>query len=98
MMSRIQYDFAALGDLEGGLNAQFQRLEDLADQLKSQVATLDGNWRSPQAKLAYDDAQQNWDRVFAQSREHLFGMQRGVANARQVMSDTDQAIGRSFGV
>ncbi len=73
MSGRIKYDFAALGDLEGGLNAQFGRLEDLASQLKSQVAALDGNWRSPGAKQAYDAAQQNWDRVFMQAREQLLG-------------------------
>ncbi|MDF3282335.1 WXG100 family type VII secretion target [Gordonia sp. N1V] len=97
MSGRIKYDFAALGDLEGGLNAQFGRLEDLASQLKSQVAALDGNWRSPGAKQAYDAAQQNWDRVFIQAREQLLGIQRGVTNARTVMNETDTSIARGFG-
>lgn len=97
MSGRIKYDFAALGDLEGGLGAQFHRLEDLAAQLKTQVAALEGNWRSPGAKQAYDAAQQNWDRVFAASRDQLLGIQRGVNNARTVMNETDSTIARGFG-
>ncbi|MGW0039069.1 WXG100 family type VII secretion target [Gordonia desulfuricans] len=96
MSGRIQYDFAALGDLQGGLNNQFQRLEDLAAQLKRQVAALDGNWRSPAAKSAYEQAQQHWDQVFAQSREQLVGLGRGVGNARNVMHETDSMIARRF--
>ena len=76
-MSRISYDFAGLGDLSGGLGGQFQRLDDLAGQLKRQVAALETSWRSPQAKAAYDEAQMNWDRIFVNSREQLQGMQRG---------------------
>ncbi|MEP9393699.1 MULTISPECIES: WXG100 family type VII secretion target [Gordonia] len=97
MSGRIRYDFGALGDLEGGLGAQFNRLEDLASQLKTQVAALDGNWHSPAAKQAYDQAQQTWDRVFSGSREQLLGIQRGVTNARTVMADTDSTIARGFG-
>lgn len=97
MSGRIKYDFASLGDLGARLQAEFQTLEDLAGQLKSQVASLDGNWRSPQAKQAYEQAQQNWDRTFAQAREQLLGINRGVGNARSVMSDTDRSIASGFG-
>ena len=38
MNGSINYDFAALGDLSGGLRAAFTRLEDLNSQLKAQVA------------------------------------------------------------
>lgn len=96
-MSRISYDFAGLGDLSGGLGAQFQRLDELATQLKNQVAALDSSWRSPQAKAAYELAQQNWDRVFASSREQLLGLQRGVVNASNVMRETDRSIASGFG-
>lgn len=96
MNGSINYDFAALGDLSGGLRAAFTRLEDLNSQLKAQVAALDGNWNSQQAKAAYVDAQGVFDRIFTQSRDSLTALEQGVSNASRVMQDTDAAIGTGF--
>lgn len=95
-MSQINYDFAALGDLSSGLLGAFNRLEDLNSQLKAQVASLDGNWNSVDAKTAYVDAQQSFDRIFTQSRDALLSLQSGVTNASRVMSETDSGIARGF--
>ncbi|GAA14072.1 WXG100 family type VII secretion target [Gordonia alkanivorans] len=92
----INYDFAALGDLSSGLGRAFQQLDDQNTQLKNQVAALDGNWNSAQAKAAYIEAQANFDRAFAQSRERLMALQNGVTNASRTMSDTDSSIASGF--
>lgn len=96
-MGHIEYNFASLGDLSGNLHAEFGRLSDLADELKRQVHSLDSSWSSTTAKVAYEEAQANWDRVFLQSRDHLLGLHRGVQNASNTMSELDGAIGRGFG-
>ncbi|MBD0860861.1 WXG100 family type VII secretion target [Gordonia sp. zg691] len=96
MTGSINYDFAALGDLSGGLRAAFTHLEDLNGQLKAQVAALDGNWNSQQAKGAYLEAQAAFDRIFMQSRDSLNQLEHGVSNASRIMQDTDSAIGSGF--
>ena len=63
---------------------------------KAQVAALDGNWNSQQAKAAYVDAQGAFDRIFTQSRDSLTALEQGVSNASRVMQDTDAAIGTGF--
>ena len=98
MSGQINYDFASLDDLSGGLLAAFNRLEDLNGQLKTQVAALHDNWNSVQAKQAYTDAQNSFDRVFSASRDQLMGLKQGVSNASRVMSDTDASIGQGFRV
>ncbi|ATD71894.1 MULTISPECIES: WXG100 family type VII secretion target [Gordonia] len=92
----INYDFAALGDLSGGLQRAFSELDALNTQLKNQIAALDGNWSSAEAKAAYLDAQMNFDRIFTQSRESLQSLQSGVSNASRIMSDTDSSIASGF--
>ncbi|MCH5642232.1 MULTISPECIES: WXG100 family type VII secretion target [unclassified Gordonia (in: high G+C Gram-positive bacteria)] len=96
MSGQINYDFASLGDLSSGLLAAFNRLEDLNGQLKTQVAALHGNWNSADAKQAYTEAQQNFDRIFTTSRDQLMALKTGVSNASRVMSETDSSIGQGF--
>lgn len=96
-MGQIEYNFAGLGDLSGNLQSEFTRLSDLADELKRQVHSLDAIWTSDIAKASYEQAQANWDRIFLQSRDQLFGLHRGVQNASNTMSELDGAIGRGFG-
>ncbi|MDL9936717.1 WXG100 family type VII secretion target [Gordonia sp. ABSL1-1] len=96
MSQPIRYDFASLGDLSGGLGASFERLETLNAQLKKQVASLGENWSSQDAKLAYDDAQARFDQIFANSREQLHGLKRGVQNASRIMAERDSTIGAAM--
>lgn len=96
MSDMIKYDFAGLDTLSGDINRQFQALEQLAGQLKGEVARLSGNWQSQTASEDYAQAQAHWDSLFGQAREQLNGLGRGVQNASNTMSDTDRAVGARF--
>ncbi len=92
----IRYDFAGLDTLSGDLRGQFQRLEELSGQLKRQVAALGSHWDSGGA-ASYQQAQAQWDRLFADARARLDGLGVGVSRAATHMRDTDIRVGRSFG-
>lgn len=97
-MSIIQYDFAALDTLTGDLNRNFARLEQLSGELRTQVNALASNWQSVQGAQAYQEAQQHWDRVFAESRTQLNGLSSAVSRASSTMGNTDMRVGRTFAV
>lgn len=93
--STIRYNFGSLEMLSSDLKAQFGRLEELSGQLKQQVGALAANWDSGGA-ASYQQAQFNWDRIFADARMRLNGLGTGVSNASTRMAETDQRVGRSF--
>lgn len=93
----IRYNFENLGTLAGDLKSQFARLEDLSGQLKRQVHSLSANWESGGA-ANYQNAQQHWDSLFADARLRLDGLGTGVTKASTRMHETDQRVGKSFGV
>lgn len=92
----IKYNFAALGTLSGELNTQFQALENLSGQLKSEVGKLGANWMSADGAQQYQTAQANWDRLFEELRMQLNGLGRGVQNASDSMHMADKSIGSTF--
>lgn len=92
----MRYHFASLDTLGGSLGAEVKHLDELSQNLKSQVAALGDHWQSQQAKAAYDEAQQHWDQVYQQAIEHLAGIHRGVNNAHDTMRDAEHMITRSF--
>ncbi|AUH68217.1 MULTISPECIES: WXG100 family type VII secretion target [Gordonia] len=93
----IRYDFASLGTLSGDLRGQFQRLEELSGQLKRQVTALAAHWDSGGA-ASYQQAQGNWDRIFADARARLDSLGTGVAKAATHMRETDVRVGKTFAV
>ncbi|MEZ5210081.1 MULTISPECIES: WXG100 family type VII secretion target [unclassified Gordonia (in: high G+C Gram-positive bacteria)] len=93
----IRYNFENLGTLSGDLKNQFAQLEQLSGQLKKQVHSLAANWESGGA-VDYLAAQQRWDSLFADARTRLDGLGTGVAKASTRMHETDQRVGKSFGV
>lgn len=96
MSDPIKYDFAGLDTLSGDLNRHFAALGNLADQLKSEVNKLSGNWTSPEGAEGYRVAQAHWDKLYEEARLQLGGLGKGVANASDRMFHADKAVGVSF--
>ncbi|MGO3327992.1 WXG100 family type VII secretion target [Gordonia sp. (in: high G+C Gram-positive bacteria)] len=95
MSGVIRYNFAGLDNLSGDLRSQFQRLEELSGQLKRQVTALGSHWDSGGA-MSYQQAQAQWDKLFADARTRLDGLGVGVQRAATTMRETDLRVSRTF--
>lgn len=95
-MSQIKYQFGAIASAAADINSTSARINGLLADLKSQLQPMISTWEGESA-VAYQQAQDKWDRAAADLNEVLATISRTVADGNDRMSDINRRAAASWG-
>ena len=95
MDSLIRYDFGAISAAAADMRSSSGRINGLLGELKSQIAPMVNTWEGDSA-VAYQDAQNRWDRAAAELNQILETIARTVEDGTQRMSDMNSRAAASW--
>ncbi len=95
-MDLIKYGFAEIETTAGDIQATSGRINTLLDGLKTQIQPMVSTWEGDSA-LAYQEAQQRWDRAAAELNSILAMISQTVRSGNDRMSDVNRMAAASWG-
>ncbi|OFO49568.1 WXG100 family type VII secretion target [Corynebacterium sp. HMSC073D01] len=95
MESLIRYDFGAISAASADMRTTSGRINGLLGDLKSQIAPMVSTWKGDSA-VAYQDAQNRWDRAAGELNQILETIARTVEDGNQRMSEMNSRAAASW--
>lgn len=95
-MSQIKYNFGAIEGAASDIRSTSARIGNQLSDLKSQLAPMVSTWEG-EASVAYQEAQEKWDRSAAELNTILDSIARTVADGNSRMNDINRQSANSWG-
>ncbi|MCS4535649.1 WXG100 family type VII secretion target [Corynebacterium sp. HS2168-gen11] len=95
-MDTIKYGFGEIEAAAGDIHITSGRINGLLDSLKSHIAPMVHTWEGESA-LAYQAAQQKWDRAAAELNTVLAAIGQTVRSGNDRMSEVNRMAAASWG-
>ncbi|MGV0395131.1 WXG100 family type VII secretion target [Corynebacterium uberis] len=95
-MDQIKYSFGAIEAAAGDISSTSGRINQVLAELKARLAPMVATWEGDSA-VAYQAAQEKWDRSAAELNEILATISRTVSQGNDRMADVNRAAAASWG-